>query len=326
MKPGARPPRLRESEEFGAALRALDGEAIPPARLASVEQRIAALCAPAAGAAGAAAGAAGAGAAAGAAGASLALKLGVPVVLALAAVGTYVATRPSSPSVPAHVAVAPGASPSLPPERAPAPVAPRAPDAGAAPLAPDVGAPAVEPAPAPAPGLRAPRAVATRRAAVTAAIDASAPRSVEPAPAEPPPPPTPAPAPAPSSELPEQLRLYAAAKEAARRGELARALAALADLLARFPRTPLRAEVRLSQAELLYRAGRLPEATLAVRALLVDPAHRGRRGELRRVLGDLLRKQGDCAGALAAYREALAGPLTEAEARAARAGLAACSR
>jgi len=127
------------------------------------------------------------------------------------------------------------------------------------------------------------------------------------------------------SELPQQIKLFEAAKRAGRAGDYPKALGLIQQLLQRYPATPLAAEARLSQAEFLMRAGRLVPATAAIRRLLADPQHAGRRGELHRVLGDLLRKQGDCPGAIAAYRQALAATLTPREARAARQGLKACA-
>jgi tetratricopeptide (TPR) repeat protein len=135
---------------------------------------------------------------------------------------------------------------------------------------------------------------------------------------------TPAPPPAPS-QLPQQIKLFEAARRAGRARRYKKAVNLIERLLRRFPNTPLAAEARLSRAEFLVRAGRLGAATTAVRGLLVDPRHAGRRGELLRVLGDLLRRQGDCRGAAVAYRQALAASLSKKDARAARRGLAACS-
>jgi tetratricopeptide (TPR) repeat protein len=107
------------------------------------------------------------------------------------------------------------------------------------------------------------------------------------------------------SDLPEQIRIYEAARAAGRRGDLAGGLELLAELVRRFPATPLRAEAELTRAELWARADRV-EAVPALEALIADPVHRGRRGELLRTLGDLHRRRGDCPHALEAYDRALA--------------------
>ena len=109
----------------------------------------------------------------------------------------------------------------------------------------------------------------------------------------------------PPSELPEQIRLYEDARDAGRRGDYASAIAAIDDLLRRFPATPLSAEAELTRAEYLARANRLDEAVRALDRLVADELHRGRRGELLRMLGDLHRRQGDCARAVDAYTRAL---------------------
>src|SRR5687767_11926731 len=105
----------------------------------------------------------------------------------------------------------------------------------------------------------------------------------------PPPPAVPAP-----SELPEQIRLYEEARDAVRRGEYGVAVARVDDLLLRFPSTPLKAEAQLTRAESLARANRVAEASKALEVLIADDAHRGRRGELLRTLGDLYRRNNDC--------------------------------
>ena len=121
----------------------------------------------------------------------------------------------------------------------------------------------------------------------------------------------PAPAVPPPSELPEQIRIYEEARDAGRRGEYGKAIAAIDDLLQRFPSTPLRAEAELTRAELFARADRVDEAVHAVETLVADETHKGRRGELLRMLGDLYRRKGDCARALDAYNRALGQRLSD---------------
>jgi tetratricopeptide (TPR) repeat protein len=112
-------------------------------------------------------------------------------------------------------------------------------------------------------------------------------------------------APAPS-DLPEQIALYDLARAFARASNFAAAIDRIDELLRRFPSTQLRSEAELTRADALARAGRLVEATRAFEALSRDDAHRGRRGELLRTLGDLYRQQHDCARARDAYTRALA--------------------
>lgn len=114
------------------------------------------------------------------------------------------------------------------------------------------------------------------------------------------------PAPPAASELPEQIRRYEDARAIGQRGEFARAAGLIDDLLRRYPATPLRAEAELTRAELLARGDRYDDAVPALEALIANPNHRGRRGELLRTLGDLHRRRGDCAAAIAAYDRALA--------------------
>jgi tetratricopeptide (TPR) repeat protein len=118
-----------------------------------------------------------------------------------------------------------------------------------------------------------------------------------------------------ASDLPEQLRLYEEARAAEERREYARGIRLLEELLLRFPRSPLRADAELTRAELLTHADRPHEAVRALERLTADASHHGRRGELLRALGDLYRKQGNCARALEAYTGALAEKLSQRERR-----------
>jgi hypothetical protein len=140
------------------------------------------------------------------------------------------------------------------------------------------------------------------------------------------PPPAPVAPPAPASELPEQIRLYEAARAASARREFTQGLEHLAELLRRFPSTPLRAEAELTRADLLTRADRLDEAVAALEALAIDESHRGRRGELLRTIGDLRRKQGDCVRAIAAYTRARATTLSATEKPRVERGMERCAR
>jgi hypothetical protein len=144
--------------------------------------------------------------------------------------------------------------------------------------------------------------------------------------ATPPPTTTPVPAPAPSSDLPEQIRLYEAARTAGRQGDFATGIAQVGELLRRFPGTPLRAEAELTRAELYARGGQHDAAVSALEQLIASPAHAGRRGELLRTLGDLERQHGDCARATGTYTRALAERLSKRERDRVARGLAVCDR
>lgn len=129
--------------------------------------------------------------------------------------------------------------------------------------------------------------------------------------------------PAPSA-LPEQLRLYEEAREAARRGDYTTGVARVDELLSRFPSTPMRAEAELARADFLARANRVTEAARALEALIADRSHAGRRGELLRTLGDLYRRTGDCKRALEVYDRALAGTLRDRDRKDVEAGRERC--
>jgi hypothetical protein len=208
-------------------------------------------------------------------------------------------------------------------------------------------APAVE-APAPMPAIEPPLdadAITTAATIVAEPRPAPAPAGaarpvkrprIDPDAAPPAPPAPPPPAP-PASDLPEQIRLYEEARAAGTRREYDLGLERLAELLHRFPATPLRADAELTRAELLARADRLDAAAAALDALVADAAHAGRRAEqlrppragrravVLRTLGDVHRQRGDCPAALAAYGRARdAGPSAR-QAAAIDRGIARCN-
>jgi tetratricopeptide (TPR) repeat protein len=165
--------------------------------------------------------------------------------------------------------------------------------------------------------------------AIDAPIDAEVPVDAEVIAKKPPKavivPPDAAPPEPPPSDLPAQIALYEQARAAAAKGELARGIELLDELLQRFPSTQLRAEAELTRAELLTRTNRLDDAAAALEALVASPAHRGRRGELLRALGDVRRKQGDCTRAIEAYTGARATKLSPAETVKVERGLERCA-
>lgn len=201
----------------------------------------------------------------------------------------------------------------------------------------DARSPVVAGAPAPAPTEpTASTAPISVDAGVAVVVDATVEAAPDPAPppvvkprrrpaAPPPADAVPAPAPAPSSDLPEQIRLYEAARTAGRQGEFATGIARIGELLGRFPGTPLRAEAELTRAELYARAGRHDEAVAALEQLIASPAHAGRRGELLRTLGDLARQRGDCARAVEVYTRARAERLSARERTRVASGLDGCT-
>ena len=129
----------------------------------------------------------------------------------------------------------------------------------------------------------------------------------------------------PPSDLPAQIALYEQARAAAAAGDIARGIALLDELFAKYPATQLRAEAELTRAEYLTRANRLDDAASALDALIASPSHRGRRGELWRALGDLRRKQGDCRRAIDAYTHAREHALSVAENAKVDRGLESCA-
>lgn len=171
------------------------------------------------------------------------------------------------------------------------------------------------------------RVTAPEEVVAAPAEEPPTPRAV--APAKPPAPvvaiPAPPAVPAPS-ELPEQIRIYEDARDAGQRADYTTGVRKIDDLLSRFPSTPLRAEAELTRAEYLARANRVDDAARALEALIANSVHRSRHGELLRTLGDLYRRNGDCAHAIAAYDRALALPLRDRDRKEVTAGRARCTK
>jgi len=132
--------------------------------------------------------------------------------------------------------------------------------------------------------------------------------------------------PAPKKRLAEQLSIFSAAQHAARSKDYSKALALLDHLRRRFPRSPLGAEIALSRAEYLIRSSRSSAAIVSLKRLVVDAAHKGRRGELLRALGDMYRRSDRCADAKWAYDRAMKHSLSASNKAAAQRGIAACTR
>lgn len=257
-------------------------------------------------------------------------------------------SRPSTVVTSSTKVVSPAASPSTParvagrtaPMVAP-PVTVVAPTASSSKSPPRAGAPAMAIAAAPSPSNPPPaRAVApiaspvvTPSKPVAVVSPAASPTNPAPTPSSPvasspvgasPVVPTPAELPPAASDLPDQIKLYEAARAAKSRKEFAVALARLDELMRRFPATPLRPDVDLTRAELLMLSDRLGDAAIALDKLANDPAHRGRRGELLRTLGDVRRKQKDCPGAIDAYMRAREAKLSAQEASRVERGIERC--
>ncbi len=130
--------------------------------------------------------------------------------------------------------------------------------------------------------------------------------------------------PAPVSALKAELELFHEAERLARAGRFNDALLVLAKLEALYPRGALTAEVVVSRAEYLLRAGREREAAAFIEARLLDASLSSRRAELSLILGDVRLRLGDCPAAVAAYQRALGLGLREEDAETARRGLRRC--
>jgi len=312
MKPQTNPPRLRDTEEYGAVMGLLEEEAPSPERVARngavVKQRLAGLAA--------------AGHAAAGLSSATAIKIGLPLLLMTGGVGGYFALRTpaTTPAAkePRRPRVAPAPSEGTSRRGAPA-ERPAEPSSTPSPGRDDT----VEPA---APHREARPRTRPKSVAVAARPRAGAARPEVERPAVPvTETPRPSVARSSPSSLPEQMRLFQAARRAARAKRWTAAEGHLAELLRRYPDSVLRAEAELSEAECLVGLGRRRQAADLVLRLLADPLHAGRRGELWRLEGDLRRQLGDCAGALAAYRSALHEPLSDREKGNVRVGIESCS-
>ncbi len=89
-----------------------------------------------------------------------------------------------------------------------------------------------------------------------------------------------------TSSLAEQNRLFQAAMDARRRGDDARALALLNQLLGRYPGSPLEQDARVERFRALKRLGRGDEATSAARRYLADHPQGFARDEARQMALD----------------------------------------
>jgi hypothetical protein len=304
--------RLCEGDEFGLLLRKAEPSPLSAERL---ERSRSVVCAATIGAGVGAAAAAKTATAAGAG-----IKVAIVGVVAIA-VGTTVWRATSRKEV----------EPSAVPPGVPALVHPLSVQAAPADPGHDLVRDTPPPAGAPAPAVLAPQALPAKTARVDRAV-LQRPASL----VDGTPPPSggaqapavdsrAAPAATPrASDLDKQIALYSAARDVAARGDYMRAVAALDDLLARFPSSPIAAEAELGRADYLARAGHLDAAASAFEHLIASEALHGRRGELEQMLGDLRIKQGDCASAQAAYRAALEAGVPERSREAIRRALQRC--
>jgi len=89
-----------------------------------------------------------------------------------------------------------------------------------------------------------------------------------------------------ASSLSEQNKLFQAAMDARRRGDNARALALLNQLLARYPGSPLEQDARVERFRALKRLGRGEQATRAARRYLADHPEGFARDEARQMALD----------------------------------------
>jgi hypothetical protein len=309
MNVDANPQRLAETEEFGGVVRALAEGRIAPARLAESAQAIRERLVKGAPAS----------PGPGAGPSPILAKVGLVVLAgasAVLAVRHFAAVRPvTSQRAPALKVPtpAPETIPTTDPERplevpmaAPSPerTAPERPRAHPARGSRSAGEGASESAPARPPST-----------AASPSPQPEVPRAQQPVPAASPN----------RSDLSLALALFEQAKARASERQYGQALSKLEELRARFPGSPLTAEVELSRADYLARDGRLREAASLVETLAASPTHAGRRAELRRMLADLWIKQGQCAQAARALDQAIRAGLAPAEADVVRLGLEKCA-
>ena len=92
------------------------------------------------------------------------------------------------------------------------------------------------------------------------------------------------PAPVSEAALAEQNRMFAAAVAASRRGDDARAVALIDELLARYPSSPLLPEARVERFRALKRLGRQSEAAREASRYLLENDHGAARDEAREVV------------------------------------------
>jgi hypothetical protein len=127
------------------------------------------------------------------------------------------------------------------------------------------------------------------------------------------------------SALAAQLELFHAAQAEADAGRTDRALARLSELDRRYPHGALEAEVLLTRAEVIFRAGRDAEAARVIEQSLDSAMVGPRKAELWMMLGDIRTRQGDCPQATAAYQRALGLGLEPEAAESARQALRRCA-
>lgn len=316
MNAPANPPRLKQSPEFGKLLHeAQQQQGISPLRLAENASMIHAKIA---------AGAIGAKATV----AALVVKIAVPLLVGAGAIGSYLYLSERHEAQPNVVSAHREAQPIHAPAALPNPE-PAIFDAGddddadeeivhVAHLtdhtAQNQTEPSVPTAATPRPKQRVINATNAKNndaQKTSNTDDVSAETNIDTSLVEVPPPPPPTGLP--PSRLPEQLQRFNAAKDAAENHDYTAAIAAIDSLLRDFPQTPLKAESELIRADCLIKANRFNDAILATTRLIDDPQHKGRHGELWRVLGDLYLQTQHCPRALEAYRHALTFPLTPTE-------------
>ena len=127
-----------------------------------------------------------------------------------------------------------------------------------------------------------------------------------------------------SSLLPEQLRLFERAQQAARGGDYDGALRLLQRLETEFPGSPIDPETRLAKAEYLVRGKRYREATVEIQKMLLEPPLAGKRATLYQMLGDAWMNRGRCDRAVGAFEKALESGLEPTHEEAVRAAVGKC--
>ena len=127
------------------------------------------------------------------------------------------------------------------------------------------------------------------------------------------------------SVLAHQLKLFKAAKAAAKSGAYPQALATLDRLDKKYPGDPFELESKELRATCLVHLGRFAPAERLVEALVRRSRSNRKKAELIRFLGDIQVQRGRCDRAVKSYRRAVGLGLRAPDLEAAKNGISRCS-